>query len=122
MKARPSQSSQRSGWKICGSSGAPRPPAGPDFGDDPSSSSAAGAADDSSTSGKGKGKAAKPKKQTLHELMNSGQVHPQNAWTQKSRGPAVAAGLGQWGRGGGAKLAKQEAAVNESWGSKAPKK
>jgi hypothetical protein len=68
--------------------------------------------------GKGKGKAAKPKKQTLHELMNSGLVHPQNAWTQKSRGPAASAGLGQWGKGGGAKLAKQEAAVNESWGSK----
>jgi hypothetical protein len=80
----------------------------------------------SSSAAAGKGKRGKPRgiklvpgdPRSMQAFLNSGKVHPQNAWTHKpnSSGPAQQAGLGQWGQGGGAKLAKSASAINDAWG------
>jgi hypothetical protein len=65
--------------------------------------------------GKGKGKKAKPVKQSLQQLLTSGRSAPTNAWSQPQRtaelgaAPAVATPHGAWGgkSGGGDKLARQ---------------
>lgn len=70
------------------------------------------------------GKKKKPQKQSLQQLLSSGKSHPQNAWSQQQRlsqvtqAPASASqqtSLGQWGKSGGAKLAKKISAVNDAW-------
>jgi hypothetical protein len=84
---------------------------------DPSSSSSSSNRSPGSTAGaKGK-KAGKPQKQSLQELMNSGNVHPQNVWTQaKKPGAPAAQPTGQWKGGGGARIAKLHHALNDAHG------
>jgi len=85
------------------------------------SSSDAGAAA-SSSSQQQAGKKKKGSKQPLSDLLTAGKTHPQNAWSQQQRLSGVVAApsggrgsMGQWGKQGGAKLAKSISAFNDAW-------
>jgi hypothetical protein len=63
-------------------------------------------------------------KMSLGDLLAEGKTNPHNAWSQQQRrgavvaapaGVAQTASLGQWGRGGGQKLAKSVGAYNDAW-------
>jgi hypothetical protein len=79
----------------------------------------------SSSSSQQSGKKKKGQKQPLSELLAAGKTAPGNAWSQQQRLSNVVsaptgnrAGLGQWGKQGGSKLAKSINAFNDAWGPK----
>ncbi|KAF8068299.1 GLG1 [Scenedesmus sp. PABB004] len=63
-------------------------------------SSSSGSSSQAAAAG-GKGKGKKGTKMSVAELLSSGKTHPQNAWSQQQRLPAVTAPAGAWAKGGG---------------------
>jgi hypothetical protein len=88
-------------------------------------SQAASSSEATSSSSSQSGKKKKGQKQPLSELLAAGKTAPGNAWSQQQRLSNVVsapsgnrAGLGQWGKQGGSKLAKSINAFNDAWGPK----